>query len=431
MLGAPDESNSVASQADLLAPEPPERAAGITMLDTALDDPAKPWCYLAKSTTVIGVPFQPDVTQVTFDGALYTKNAELCFFYGQPMRPLLARQKNFLEGWLPVVQYAWSDGPVSYDIEMFAAALDGESADNTVNFVRLRARNTGHTPVTAVLGAMMRDSAGDYRLDKPPFDAGWRYEMSDQAAFRGDALVYAFSGQVEREAVPGTAYSGSFAGRQYSLTARSEVCVTKCQRELAPGEASVAIFKMPRVPVPRANEAFLHKLAQADYQEYRNRTVAWWKNLLASGAVFEFPRNACRTPNAPAWFTCCSAPGPATGVTSKPTACLSDFFLTGLASRRHDLPCARPPGIYQGTHHGQRHPSAGKGWPLLRPRARPRCPNPCRTWPCALHLVHERAVQPGPEVRRRDFSQSGQSGGLPRTCHANRPLRLAASGLPV
>ena len=46
------------------------------MLDPATDDPARPWCFLDKSTTVIGVPFMPDVTQVTFDGALYNLQQE-------------------------------------------------------------------------------------------------------------------------------------------------------------------------------------------------------------------------------------------------------------------------------------------------------------------------------------------------------------------
>ena len=43
------------------------------------DDPNKEWCYLKKSTTVIGMPFHPQVTEVTYDGSLYTGYAELCF----------------------------------------------------------------------------------------------------------------------------------------------------------------------------------------------------------------------------------------------------------------------------------------------------------------------------------------------------------------
>lgn len=59
------------------------------MLDSAADKPGEEWCYLSKSTTVIGVPFQPDVTQITFDGSVYTRNAELCFFYGGKHQPFL------------------------------------------------------------------------------------------------------------------------------------------------------------------------------------------------------------------------------------------------------------------------------------------------------------------------------------------------------
>src|SRR5665213_434948 len=126
------------------------------ILDPATDQPGGEWCYLAKSTTVIGVPFQPDVTQVTFDGALFTGSAELCFFYGAGNHPLLARQKTFAEGWIPIVQYAWKDGNMAYDIEYFAASIDGESADDTVNFVQIRMHNTGTNPATGEFAAALR-----------------------------------------------------------------------------------------------------------------------------------------------------------------------------------------------------------------------------------------------------------------------------------
>jgi len=52
-----------------------------------LDDPGKEWCFLLKSTTVIGVPFVPRPIQVTFDGAVFTGNAELCFFSTHKRNP--------------------------------------------------------------------------------------------------------------------------------------------------------------------------------------------------------------------------------------------------------------------------------------------------------------------------------------------------------
>ena len=163
------------------------------MLDPATDKADRPWCYLAKSTTVIGMPEQPDVTQVTFDGALFTRNAELCFFYGEKDRPLLARQKQWLDGWIPVVQYAWCDGQIDYDIEMFAVPLEGENVDNTVNFVQLRMRNAGKQPAAGRFAAALRHNGGDYRYGGSPFSPQWRYEMTDNAVVRDGKLTYTFA----------------------------------------------------------------------------------------------------------------------------------------------------------------------------------------------------------------------------------------------
>lgn len=59
------------------------------------DDPAKEWCYLKKSTTVLGMPYNPQVTEVTYDGALYTGYIELNFAAGSKAAPLLLRQNVF------------------------------------------------------------------------------------------------------------------------------------------------------------------------------------------------------------------------------------------------------------------------------------------------------------------------------------------------
>ena len=294
-----------------LAVSAPASAAD-PMLDPATDDPGREWCYLAKSTTVIGVPYQPDVTQVTYDGALYTRSAELCFFYGEPLRPLLARQKTFLDGWMPIVLYDWSDGPIRYDIEMFAAPLELEEecrdVSNTVNFVRLRMRNTGDRPAKGVFATAMRQSGEDYRLGGPPaLDPTCRYEMTDDAAcyekaddaaFRGGTLIYTFSSSdVIRQAVPGAAYLEPFTAAKHNVIPHAEVCLARYEPELAPGQSVSVVFKMPRVPLqqsdfpqfPSAPSASVEKIRAADYDRYRTWTVNHWKSLLESGTVLEIP----------------------------------------------------------------------------------------------------------------------------------------------
>jgi hypothetical protein len=260
------------------------------MLDPATDDPQREWCYLAKSTTVIGVPFQPDVTQVTFDGALFTRNAELCFFYGTPLRPLLARQKTFLEGWMPIVVYDWRDGPVRYAIEMFAAPLDEKDVSNTVNFVRVQLRNTSDRQAKGSFAAAMRQSGLDYRMGEAPLPGpACRYEMTADAVFRGNALVYTFPPGASRQAAPGEPYQEAFTPGRYCVTPRAEVCLARYEPDLAPGQAASLVFKMPRVPVPRSDAATVERVRTTDYDRHREWTVRYWKRILESGAVLEIP----------------------------------------------------------------------------------------------------------------------------------------------
>jgi hypothetical protein len=259
------------------------------MLDPLTDDPGREWCYLAKSTTVIGVPFQPDVTQVTFDGALYTKNAELCFFFGDALTPLLARQKTFLEGWIPLVQYVWQADGVTYELEMFAFPLDGEDTSNTVNFVRVTTGNQGSCPAKATLMVAMRHSGKDCRMGGSPFDPAWDYEMTDHAVFRDGRLVYSFSPGAIREAVPGHPYTAPFKGAEFDVDAQSILCDVRYERYLQAGERHSATFKMPRVPMIRNEKTFIDKLFAADFAEYRERMGLYWRDLVADCVEISIP----------------------------------------------------------------------------------------------------------------------------------------------
>jgi hypothetical protein len=259
------------------------------MLDPETDDPEQEWCYLGKSTTVIGVPYMPDAVQVTFDGALYTRHAELCFFYGDPLRPVLVRQKTFLDGWIPVVQAGWRDGPVRYDLEMFGAVLEGGSASNTLQFVRVKVRNPSAEPARAVFAAALRHSGQDTRSGRTEFSPDWRYEMSESSVFRDGRLVYCFPPGARRERVPGVAYEQAFVGADEFVTERAEVCLTRYDFALAAGEERELVFKMPRVPVPLAETGFREGIEGASHAIYRERTVRFWRDLLGKGAQFDLP----------------------------------------------------------------------------------------------------------------------------------------------
>ncbi|MBZ9685971.1 hypothetical protein G9F72_006435 [Clostridium estertheticum] len=270
-----------------------------SMMDTSGEDDNREWCYLAKSTTTIGVPFQPDVTQVTFDGALFTKNAELCFFYGKSLKPIFARQKTFYKGWIPIVRYDWIDESLCYDIEMFASKIMGEDESNTLNFVRITIENKGVNLEKAVFASAMRNTGKDYRFQgldystgeyiKMEFSKDWMYAIHDNKAIRNNKVVYTFSSYSYNESIPGKLYVGEFCGKEYDIREESAVCISHYEKELNPGEKIALIFKMPRVPVGLSETEFIEKIEKADYDFYRNETICYWENMMNQGASFSFP----------------------------------------------------------------------------------------------------------------------------------------------
>ena len=255
------------------------------MTSPRVDDPSKEWCFLVKSTTVIGVPFQPDVTQVTYDGALYTGQAELCFFYGQtPEQPLYARQKTFLGGWMPLVEDSWTDGAVAYDYEAFAQKLPGEDASNTVNFVRIRMKNKGISPAVGFIYAATRHRLDESRFGGIAFNPNWEYSTTGTEAFRDDKLIYTFP-QGGREL--GAKREATFGIGQ--STSQTTHCLAGYRRELQPGQTATFVFKMPRVPVAKSNAAFIAKLESADYDTMRQQTIAFWKQAVIGKTEFRIP----------------------------------------------------------------------------------------------------------------------------------------------
>jgi len=258
------------------------------MVDPSLDDPNGQWCYLAKSTVCIGVPYMPEPVQVTYDGAIYTRNAELCFFYGQKNMPVMARQKTFLNGWIPVVQYGWTDENIAYSIEMFSFILDGETEDNTLQFVRLSAENTGNQPTTAVLTSACRGSGGDYRNGASRFNPNSNFEMYDNAWIANKKLIYCFPAGAKVQALIDVPYKKPFQGTEYQITSRTETGIAQYRLALQPGEKKTLEFSMPRISV-EMDSAFATKIKQADYNYYRNKTVNYWKNLLGNNTILTCP----------------------------------------------------------------------------------------------------------------------------------------------
>lgn len=275
------------------------------MFDPGIDDLTKPWCYLAKSTTVIGVPHQsgytsgtPEtaiytygaVTQVTYDGSLYTNNAELGFFYGKSELPLMARQKTFYKGWIPIVEYSWNHDQIRYDIEMFATVVDGYDETNTLNLVKVKMTNRAKTSHDAYFTSVMRGKYPDCREgDLVGFSPDNRYEITNSMVYRDDKLIYTFPKPVKNEVVDGVDYKTPFTGKEYSIKPETAVALARYQINLKPGQQTSLIFKMPKTPVAKTDTKFIEKINQADYTYYREKNVRYWQKTVEGNTTYEVP----------------------------------------------------------------------------------------------------------------------------------------------
>ena len=262
--------------------------AGNGMFDPAIDRADREWSYAAQSTTVIGKPFVPEPVQVTYDGAIYTRYAEVAFFYGKALKPVMARNKTFLEGWIPVVGHSWKDGDVDYRLEIFSTELPGLGVNNLVQFARLTMRNGGETAVDGVVAAAARVSGGHFRLGRPrqPITPATRFALGDNGLRRNSQLIHAFSPGAVIYAVPDVPYQEAYLAKDHHITDRTATGFSVYRRRLKPGETFIATFKMPRIPLKKAAEIAV--VAAADYQRKRDQTVRYWKKLLG-GLEFEIP----------------------------------------------------------------------------------------------------------------------------------------------
>lgn len=263
------------------------------VIDPAIDDPAKQWCYLAKSTTVIGIPFQASengVTQITYDGSLYTTYTELGFFYGKNNTALLARQKTFYEGWIPIVRYDWNESGIRYDIEAFGAGLDGHKENRVLNFVKIKIKNISSETQIADFTSALRGRYPDNREGAVKgFSPENKYEIKDGKVFRDNKLLYTFPDGAVNEAVNGINYEQPFSGKTYQIKEETAVALARYRFTLREGEEKVLVFKMPQVPVDKDEAALLRIIDNADYATYKKRTIAYWKEMVENKIRYEIP----------------------------------------------------------------------------------------------------------------------------------------------
>lgn len=292
------------------------------MLNPAVDSPAQPFSYFWHPTDVLGALYDPVASEVTPEGYVYTGFGELMFFAGSPPEPVNQRIKTLYNGYLPVVQYTFQQNGVRYNFTMFAADPGDRLQGLPVNFVRVRLENADTTQRTAFLTSAFRFLPPNTKFRRPPdyrfaqrfdlipsqftegqttFNPHWRYSFERDALVRDGRLLYLFpsgpelvdrsltqrdsgfrvyrylSGQVEGELEP-----------ELDLKPETPMGLVMYRISLQPGQSESLTFKMPIVPI-RESSPESQRLETADYDQYFQKTVAFWTNLVGNSPPLRFP----------------------------------------------------------------------------------------------------------------------------------------------
>ena len=266
-------------------------AAQEKMVDPAIDATG-PFCYLAYPNFNIGVMGVGKGSQVTYDGAIFAGGNEVAFFVGPDRQPVMARQKQLLDEWLPVIRWGVKNAGVAYEFEAFAAPHDDNPLSNTTNFIRMTARNETETSTRGMITVANRFAVDAHRfgyMRQYPFSPSWKYEMTEDTMVRDGKVILFFPPGGSREAIAGKRYEGAFSGEKYHVTDRTEVGLVTYDAMLEPGEKKTVDFKMPSIPVATDDIEQLASIRDSDYETKRRETVAFWRNLEDHGARLYMP----------------------------------------------------------------------------------------------------------------------------------------------
>lgn len=284
------------------------------MVDPAMDREDEPFSYYSHPTDVIGVMDARVGTLVSPEGYLFTGYGELMFFTGNPPQPAVQRVKTMYRGYLPILEYTYRDHAIEYRVTTFAATLDGNPESPLMNFVRVRAVNTGKMPLAGHFATGVRyvnefnmgNGQGDNRFRRPatPKRVGgysqpgldwsfdWTYGFTDDGFVRDGKIMYLFPTQPAhvRSLTLKTSCNTApdVSTRKLDIQKSTPAGIVRYDFLLQPGAEQSLEFRMPYYPLP-PDSALVAQLRSASFDEYLNRTVKFWDDILGRGLEITVP----------------------------------------------------------------------------------------------------------------------------------------------
>ncbi len=280
------------------------------MVNPKIDKADEPFSYFSFPVDVIGFMDCREGTEITPEGYLFTGYGELMFFYGSPPQAVNQRVKTLYKGYLPIISYCFTQEGVRYSVTLFAYTLDGNPESPLLNFIRVQLENTSSSPRTAYWWVGTRYTAPstsasglpDHRFKRPAtasksgyyeqegeeFSSEWEYSFQQNMMLRDGHVFYLFPTDKSptKWITLKTPYSEQW--KKPNILPTSPVGLVKYEIKLRVEEKKSLDFIMPYRPLSLSEEA-LADVRQAKFDDYFQKTVNFWENILAKGMKIYLP----------------------------------------------------------------------------------------------------------------------------------------------
>ncbi len=231
---------------------------------------------------------RPPVDQgfrVTAEGHLACRRGRLVILLGDPLRPVVARAKRLVEGWLPAATYDLAAGEATIQVQALATSLDGLPGE--VGLLRLSVR-AGAAPARVTLAVGYLPDAG-YPARWPEHDLRTPYEFGDGCLLRDGQVVYTYPllpGH-RRLAVVEEAYGGAFSPRQVAALRSTPLGLVTYDLVVPARQSQALVFRLPSQPLSPA--LALPVLRRIDHDEALLRVRALWSRWMETQPRLEVP----------------------------------------------------------------------------------------------------------------------------------------------
>ena len=272
-------------------------------VDPALDRPDEPFGYFSRPTDQLGVMDGEFGFQVTAEGWLYTRHAEIVFLAGSDLAPVLQRTRTLRDGRVPILEHSFLREGVRYAWTMFAATPDGDPRSPLFAFVRIEASNPGAAVARAHVGVAVRHrnpprSTARMRADSQtsPFRFRSWYAIEDGAVTRDEQALLLLPDEPAPTvgATLEAPYEGPFQGADHDVVEWTPVCPATWAFELEPGGHRAVDLVVPLVPLSASEVVRLRPQLDSAFDTMLAATEKRWNALFDRALDLRIPEPKAR-----------------------------------------------------------------------------------------------------------------------------------------